>query len=1077
MVRRVLRVALLVILALWSVRADAQTAQISGEVTDGSGAVLPGVEVKATQVETGFVRSVITGGKGEYVLPSLPVGPYRIDATLDGFRTFTRTGVVLQVGANPVINVKLELGALQESVTVTAGAPLIETRNTGVGQVIDEKQIVNLPLNGRQPTQLVLLSGAAVINNTGGLVGSQRQYPSALAISVAGGTGNATSYLVDGGYNNDPLANLSQPLPFPDALQEFKVESGVRPARFGILPGATVNAVTKAGSNTLHGTGFAFIRDHSLNARNAFFTTDDGLKRQQYGGALGGPIVANKLFFFGGYQGTRVRVRPQDTTSFTPTADMLAGDFTQIASAACNNGTAVNLPSPFVGNRVDPSLFSPVALRLMKYLPTSTDPCGRVNFAVPDNNDEQQTIGRIDFQLTQRQRLFGRYYIANYDRKPGFEGTNILLGSGNGLGLDNRVQTAVIADDYTVTNSLLSSTRIAIARSRILRSQGASMPTFKDLGSQITPLVTDPGLAFFNLSVTNGFPGLGLPGQFNSTTYQLSQDFDWVKGSHQVAFGGQWVVPNFDGNGPFQADGIFTFNGQRAGGNRIGLADFLLGLPSQYRQGGVQDVKEHMHYVGIYAQDTWRVNDRFTLSAGLRWEPYFAAVEEAGYAANFSLDNFKNNVKSKTIPTAPAGLTFPGDPGFPGTQYNRNKLAQFAPRLGMVWDPVGDGRKTLRAAVGMFYESPKMWQYGRFPLNPPFGNTITINNPQSFTNPWATYAGGNPFPFTTTTFPQFGSFVNMPLDSPPMEMTQWNIAYQHQLADDWMVGATYLGNETRHMWLGAELNPAVYIPGASTVANTNTRRRLYLLNPTEGQYYADIPTTDPNGTGRYDGLILNMNRRLSHGWSTTHNLTWSKCENDGDPGIDITNFYPDPDNRSSNRGPCAADRRYIYNGSVIVQSPGWGSGASKLLSANWQLGTIIQARSGAPFTPSMTGDLALTGVNNQRPIVTGDPNSVATQSINSWFNTAAFTANTPGVWGSATRGMIRGSKYFNVDMALSRIFGLGAERKVEFRLEAFNVFNRFQPGDPVVNFNSANFGRIITAEDPRIMQVALKYLF
>jgi len=473
------------------------------------------------------------------------------------------------------------------------------------------------------------------------------------------------------------------------------------------------------------------------------------------------------------------------------------------------------------------------------------------------------------------------------------------------------------------------------------------------------------------------------------------------------------------------------------------------------------------------------VSSTMTISGGLRWEPYYSAVEEAGYASHFSMDNFMAGVKSTVIPNAPAGLMFPGDPGFPGTKYNKNKLAQFAPRLGIIWDPNGDGRQTIRAAGGIFYESPKMWQYGRFPLNPPFGNTITVNNPGSFTNPWATYPGGNPFPFdpNNRTFPQFGSFVNMPLDSPPMEMTQWNISYQRQVSANWMVGATYLGNSTSHMWLGKEINPAVYIPGASTVANTNQRRTLFLMNPAEGQYYADVPTTDPNGTGLYNGLLLNLNRRLSGSWSTTHNLTWSKCENDGDPGIDITNFYPDPNDISTNRGPCSADRRYIYNGSIIMQSAGAGDGFTRVLTEDWQLGTIIAARSGAPYTPSMAGDLALTGLSNQRPIVVGDSEAVGEQDINNWFNKAAFVANTPGVWGTATRGSIRGPMYFNIDMALSRTFPVGGENRLEFRFEAFNVLNRFQAGEPVVNFNSADFGRIITALDPRILQLAAKFLF
>ena len=238
-----------------------------------------------------------------------------------------------------------------------------------------------------------------------------------------------------------------------------------------------------------------------------------------------------------------------------------------------------------------------------------------------------------------------------------------------------------------------------------------------------------------------------------------------------------------------------------------------------------------------------------------------------------------------------------------------------------------------------------------------------------------------------------------------------------------------------------------------------------------------MPETDTNGTGTYNGLLLILNRRLSNDWSMTHNFTWSKCENDGDPGIDITNFFPDPNDISTNRGPCSADRRYIYNGSIIVQSQGVGSGVAKALTEDWQLGTIIQARSGAPFTPAMTGDLALTGLNNQRPIVVGDSAPVGEQDINNWFNTAAYTANTPGVWGTAERGSIRGPAYFNIDMALSRLFSVGSSQRLEFRLEAFNVFNRFQAGEPVVTFNSANFGRIITAEDPRILQIAVKYLF
>ncbi len=326
---------------------------------------LPGVEVKVTQTATGATRFVITGDGGEYVLPSLPTGPYKLEVTLQGFSTYEQSGITLQVGASPVINVTLKVGAVSETIMVSANATLVEARSTSVGTVISEEQMVGLPLDGRQASQLVLLSGAAVTNSGNGLIGSQRQYPSAVAISVAGGTGNSTIYLVDGAFNNDPVLNIGQPMPFPDALQEFKVESGVRPARYGIYTGATVNAITKAGTNNFHGNAFEFLRDHSVNAINHFAIADDGLNRNQYGGTIGGPIKQSKMFFFGALQISRNRQRPSDSTAFVPSAAMRNGDFTAAASAECNAGRALTLPLPFVDNRVNPALFNPVALNVM----------------------------------------------------------------------------------------------------------------------------------------------------------------------------------------------------------------------------------------------------------------------------------------------------------------------------------------------------------------------------------------------------------------------------------------------------------------------------------------------------------------------------------------------------------------------------------------------------------------------------------------------------------------------------------------------------------------------------------------
>jgi hypothetical protein len=306
------------------------TAQISGTVKDQTGAVLPGVQVTATQTATGLARSVVTNETGSYALTNLPVGPYRLDAALPGFRTFAQTGILLQVGSNPVINVGLEVGQVAETVEVQADAALVETRSTGVGQVIDNTRVLELPLNARNVQQLIILSGAAI---GGGALSSPRNYPTD-AISVGGGLTNGLTYLLDGGTHNDPYGNQNLPLPFPDALQEFKVETSSVPAQYGQHSAGAVNAVTKSGTNEFHGSLFEFVRNRVFNARNALATQKDGLKRNQFGGVVGGPIIKNKLFFFAGDQATRQRSAPAANTAFVPTPQMLNGDFTTKTSRA-----------------------------------------------------------------------------------------------------------------------------------------------------------------------------------------------------------------------------------------------------------------------------------------------------------------------------------------------------------------------------------------------------------------------------------------------------------------------------------------------------------------------------------------------------------------------------------------------------------------------------------------------------------------------------------------------------------------------------------------------------------------------
>src|SRR2546430_2772259 len=373
------------------------TAQISGSVKDQSGAVLPGVEITATQTGTGIARTTVTNETGSYVLPNLPLGPYRVEAALPGFRSYVQMGIVLQVNSSPEINIQLAVGQVSEQVEVQANAALVETRNVGVGQVIENERILELPLNGRQVTDLITLSGAAV-QTIQSATDKNRSMPGSVPMSVAGGFSSGTVYVLDGAMHNDPWNNLNLPLPFPDALQEFKVETGTLSAQSGQYSGAAVNSVTKSGTNDFHGDLFEFVRNDLFNARNYFARKGSTLKRNQFGGTAGGPIIRNKVFFFGGYQGTTLRQDPADVRSFVPTAAMLAGDFTAFTSPTCNAGRQIMLRAPFVNNRIDPALFSKAAVALSKLVPKSNDPCGSIIRGNQSTENDHMAVGKIDYQ-------------------------------------------------------------------------------------------------------------------------------------------------------------------------------------------------------------------------------------------------------------------------------------------------------------------------------------------------------------------------------------------------------------------------------------------------------------------------------------------------------------------------------------------------------------------------------------------------------------------------------------------------------------------------------------------------------
>ena len=523
----------------------------------------------------------------------------------------------------------------------------------------------------------------------------------------------------------------------------------------------------------------------------------------------------------------------------------------------------------------------------------------------------------------------------------------------------------------------------------------------------------------------------------------------------------------------------------------MSLADFMLGVVSGgFLQGNPVYDYDYNDYVGAYAQDNWRVRSNLSLNVGLRWEPFLPVKNSFSWVSHFDQALFDQNVHSTVYPQAPAGLIFPGDNGYPGDGTTFGKIAQFAPRFGIVWTPSGDERTSVRASWGVFYDTPHLFFNTRFANNPPWGAQITISNPAGgFADPYLGYPGGNPFPalnagWATQPFPAFGVYVNTPLHLEPTSLQQWNVSVQRQFGD-WLTSASYLGNHSSHLWRATELNPAVFGPGATT-GNTNTRRRLYLENAQQGQFYGTIGQLDDTGRANYEALLLSLQRRLKNNLSVLSNWTISKCMSDP-ATTEITGpTIVNPANPDLDYSYCSSDRRHVVNLSLVARTPNFDN--RPLLHAifsDWQASPIIRWQSGNRTSVTTGVDNALTGLGGQRAVqVLDDP--YGSGAPLQYLNRAAFASPAAGTYSTLAPFTIVYPGNLQNDFALTRTFRIGTAQNVQFRWEVFNVINHVNFGSVpagtntaglVTSLNSASFGQIQTAGDPRIMQFALKYGF
>lgn len=1080
--------ALLMAVFMPNVKGQFTTASLSGNVADPSGAVIPDAKVTVQNVDTGFTQTVNTGPAGDYLFTRLPVGNYKLTVEKSGFAPYVQAGIQLAVNQTATQAITLNVGALSQQVAVTGDASLVTTESATVSQVVNQQQIVELPLDGRQVQQLVFL-GAGITDTTEHYCGSNCEggtYPGQQYAKANGTMAESINYQMDGVAYNDTYINTNLPFPNPDAIQEFSTQDSNLSAEYGNAVGGVVNVVSKSGTNQIHGDVFEFLRNGDMNARNFFAPTQDQIKRNQFGGALGGPIQKDRLFYFGTYQGTRYSSAAQGNISYVPTAQERTGNFSDISTQLTD---PLNNNQPFAGNQIPASRLSPVSQYFLKYLPLPNGPDGQINYLGPSQRwADDQFMLKADY-IRGKHQLSVRYFFTNFDQEPQTNKADLLQVDGNGNKV--RVQNIAVTDTYTATPHLLFNTWFGWDQQNGGSLSGAPFcPT--DAGVEIA------GTKPCELSVSvGGYWGVSSNhyGAFNRGDSTYREDVTYVKGSHEFHLGGEALRIRAPMANEFEQNGVFNFTSSLSGNND---ADFMLGQVSQFIQAGGL----YLNFTGIkwsaFAQDNWRVNPRLTLNLGLRWDPWFPYKDSQGRVACF-----EPGKKSQRFPNAPLGLLFGGsnhDPGCPDASIE-SKAANFAPRLGFAYRITNDGKTSIRGGAGMYYAIPNTVAFQDVVGIPPFAPIINLND-VSFQNPYGSAGVTDPFPASfgginkstssSATFPQNISFTQIFAQNFQLPVVAlWNLTLERQVGASWLVRAAYVGNKGTHLFGTNDqetglfaANAPIYIPGnnpdgtpKSTVANEQARRPY--------PSFGFVNVIDSAINSHYNSLQLTVEKRLSHGLSMLASYAWSKEMNDFAP-IGAYNSNTNPLNRHFDYGPSDDSIGNIFKLAGIYQLPNFGVGptAGKLVNG-WELSSILLWQGGFPFSIFSGFDNSLTGIGEDRADFTGTSISQAVlgggrshaQEIQEWFNTSLFAPNAIGTFGNTGKNILRGPGQFNTNMALVKNTNITERLKLQFRTEAFNVFNDVNFYAPNNNLSSGSFGQITSARSPRILQLALKLAF
>ena len=1115
-------IAAALLLAVTSRNAFSQAyGTINGTVTDPAGASVVGARVSATNLANGQTRTVQTNQDGLYIITSLNPATYNVSVEQSGFKKVTRTSVVLQASQSLTLNLSLTVGGANEQVTVEADLDQVDTSTPTLKEVVDPTRMVEMPLNGRNAATLTtLVAGAVVAPSNNSNQGNAKTFPAAVSIAVNGTRENQTGYYLDGAPNMDNLSNINQPFPFPDALQEFSVQTSNYNAEYGQNAGGVVSIVTKSGTNQFHGSAFEFIRNRVFNAANFFGYTSgkktvDPLKRNQFGGTIGGPVIKDNTFFFGGYQGTRIRSLQGGLSSFVPTTANMTGDFSNLSATIKDPDTGVVIPSKFIS----PTRFDPASLKMLTYIP-SGGTTGQVFYSTPIIQNYDEYILRGDHKISSKDTLVGRYYYDRFYNVGSYGGNLLAYRQGSTIGSHN----ATIHEMHIFSPTLLNDFRIGFSRMVSIRQPPAGTPNVATFGVPIYQPTTAPAIQ--SISISGYFStGANPTAKFPRTNFSYIDDIHWVHGKHSFAFGGIFEKDQLNMVNVLGLPGTFTFSGDTTGS---AIVDFLTGRLRTFGQANGQHIKNRVWVLNGYAQDSYRINNRLTLTYGVRYEPS-RVWHDSLFPQNqaFHPENIAPGVHSTVFPNAPAGLLFSGDKGVPqdGTTGDYTNIA---PRVGFAIDPWGNGKTSIRAGFGIFYDSriPSLTN-NRMLGAAPYSATVSLTTPVGhFSNPYQGIT--NPFP---AVFPPSSSatFVT------PVQVYTWdihnkfitprnymmNLAVEQDLGHGFLARFAYVGSRGQHMTVTLEQNPAVYIPfqtGSTTSACTLSTDQRRVYNDPGAACTNSAPPTTPftniytqsnSANSWYHSGQFSLTKTLSHGLTILANYTWSKSTDNLPFNTDAATFgtsgyyvlpITTPNFRKFDQGLSDYNHANVFVTSYVWQTPKLQNmnGFTRSVLGNWETSGIFTAESGAPLNVTAGVDQSKTGIGSDRAQWSGASPyqkgacSGTTAACRQWLNRSAFSLPAVGTPGNVGKGQFIGPGFWDWDMSAVKNFPFTERFGMQFRAEFFNTFNHTNFSYNAAGVTSggttagsvtqanpslASFGEILGAADPRILQFALKFSF